>query len=400
MKNISNFKRIEYPNGEAYFGEFKNEKREGYGSLTYANGDTYIGYFVRDTPNGNGKYIQKQYRQTHSTEVFDEFLSLRKNNMFKELRVRFKDCFDPLIDKYLNEENPNLIENFFKISEKILNSRDGDFCYRWFNGETLQSIALSANPKLTRERVRQILSKYKGVFKDPSDWEYIRQQIVSQINDDKLPDNRALLQINKRSLSALKRKLNAGEEFCSTSRIKLAKLLDLDVQFEEVNSTGWNETKLIKHLRDFAVFLGKPNLMPMQKDMLEHGRSDLRGIITRFGGQSLVAKKAGLIYQGQLVSEDGTRTFWTDEKIKAFLYEVAEKVGRPQKMPKLYECRLYAPNSGSIISIVTRAFSSKHKTRTWDQVAYDYGFEGDYLVEKKVSASDLLKQAYLETRKK
>ena len=88
------------------------------------------------------------------------------------------------------------------------------------------------------------------------------------------------------------------------------------------------------------------------------------------------------------------------EKIKAFLYKVADKVGRPKKMPKQFECRAYAPNPGSIINIITRYYSSKTKTRSWDQVAFDYGFEGDHLVEKNISNSDLLKHAYLETRKK
>ena len=131
MKNISNFKRIEYPNGEVYFGELKNKKREGYGTLTYTNGDKYIGYFVGDTPNGIGKYIQKQHVQTRET-----------------------------------------------------------------------------------------------------------------------------------------------------------------------------------------------------------------------------------------ISEIRKKTFWTDEKIKAFLYKVADKVGRPKKMPKQFECRAYAPNPGSIINIITRYYSSKTKTRT------------------------------------
>ena len=323
-----------------------------------------------------------------------------KNELIEEIESRFPGCFSPLINKYKSSSDLNDLNQFMVIGEKLLTKEDADYCFRYFKGETLESIASSIKPKVTRERIRQILARYKKYTTDATEWEYVKNEVFSLVKDNKLPDNKVLLKINKRALNALKRKLNAAQEFSSSSRIKLAKILNLDAEFEELNSSVWNEKKAIKQLKDFAIFLGKPNLMPMQKEMREHKREDLRGVIGRFGGQSLMAKKADLIYQGQTVSEDGTRTFWTDEKIKSFLNEVAEKVGRPKKMPKQNECRAYAPNPSSIINIITRSYSKIKKSRTWDQVASDYGFEGNHLVEEKVSASDLLKQAYLETRKK
>jgi hypothetical protein len=34
---------MESENDGSYWGEYKNDKYEGYGTLKYANGDTYIG---------------------------------------------------------------------------------------------------------------------------------------------------------------------------------------------------------------------------------------------------------------------------------------------------------------------------------------------------------------------
>ena len=65
------------------------------------------------------------------------------------------------------------------------------------------------------------------------------------VRDNKLPDNKVLLEINKRALNALKSKLNAAQEFSSSARIKLAKILNLDAEFEELNSSVWNEKKAI-----------------------------------------------------------------------------------------------------------------------------------------------------------
>ena len=48
----------------------------------------------------------------------------------------------------------------------------------------------------------------------------------------------------------------------------------------------------------------------------------MRGNVQRHGGQSVVAKKIGLKYQGQLVSELGKRRFWTYEQMSNLIDEV------------------------------------------------------------------------------
>ena len=43
-----------YANGDKYFGEFKNGKRDGQGAYTLTNGNKYVGEFKDDKRNGRG----------------------------------------------------------------------------------------------------------------------------------------------------------------------------------------------------------------------------------------------------------------------------------------------------------------------------------------------------------
>ena len=51
---------------------------------------------------------------------------------------------------------------------------------------------------------------------------------------------------------------------------------------------------MIYEVIEIARQLGKPDLMPMQLEIAELGRHDLRGAVQRYGGQSKIAKLAGL----------------------------------------------------------------------------------------------------------
>jgi hypothetical protein len=116
-------------------------------------------------------------------------------------------------------------------------------------------------------------------------------------------------------------------------RIEIVKALEYDINEEIKNhKKRWSLERLIYELHECAKLLDRPDLMPIQKELSELGRQDLTSVIQRFGGQSKVAKLAGLTYQGQTVGEDG-RTYWTEERIRAFLYDVAEKEGHPGCMP-------------------------------------------------------------------
>ncbi len=53
----SSIKKITYPNGDIYEGEFLNENRNGMGKYFFANGDVYEGEFLNGSRNGKGKYF-------------------------------------------------------------------------------------------------------------------------------------------------------------------------------------------------------------------------------------------------------------------------------------------------------------------------------------------------------
>ncbi|CAF1500700.1 unnamed protein product [Adineta ricciae] len=59
VKQKSNFKRIDYDNGDHYEGEIKDGKRSGKGTLIYADGRKYVGQFKNDKFHGDGKFIWK-----------------------------------------------------------------------------------------------------------------------------------------------------------------------------------------------------------------------------------------------------------------------------------------------------------------------------------------------------
>jgi hypothetical protein len=45
-----------YPDGSRYVGEFRDNKRNGQGTLTFANGDKYVGEWSDGKENGQGTY--------------------------------------------------------------------------------------------------------------------------------------------------------------------------------------------------------------------------------------------------------------------------------------------------------------------------------------------------------
>lgn len=267
-------------------------------------------------------------------------------------------------------------------------------CIDRANGLTLEEIGLKNG--CTRERVRQIESKYKWLLNiEIHDIDWTNAAIMQLANDAKtLPSNDAIQTHDAFLASALRfhyleaeSSLQESEKqkirrtpckFTDDERVQLAKALDFDSDSEVLNAKKWNLPKLIKELHAFAAEIGKPGMMPMQHDMRDHGRRGLGGVVGRFGGQSKVAKLAGLIYQGQMVNEDGGKTFWTEDKMRSFLYEVAEKVGRPNYMPAMLECRKYAPNPKTIVANLMRS-GTKNETISWGEVAkkYDLTFDNE-----------------------
>ena len=46
----------EFPNGDHYEGEIRENRMHGSGTYFYANGDIYTGEFINGLPDGNGSF--------------------------------------------------------------------------------------------------------------------------------------------------------------------------------------------------------------------------------------------------------------------------------------------------------------------------------------------------------
>ncbi len=269
------------------------------------------------------------------------------------------------------------------------NPAHSQICIDRVNGLTLEEIGFRNG--FTRERVRQIESKYKQLLNiDIHDIDWTHDAIMGLAKDAKtLPSNDTMQKHDAFLASALrfhyleadnslqesqKNKIRRTPcKFTDDERVKLVEALGFDKDAEILKAKKWNLPKLIKALHEFAAEIGKPGLMPMQHDMRDHKRLALSPLVQKFGGQSKVAKLAGLIYQGQMVNENGGKTYWTEERMRSFLYEVAEKEGIPGILPSLAQCKKYAPNPVTIGANLMRTGTGK--PLTWFAVAEKYGLK-------------------------
>jgi len=303
---------------------------------------------------------------------------IKSDGLINFLDSEYPGVFQPLIDEYMStpeRESLKLIDLEKVLQALYKRPKHAEMVWRRFSGETLASIGKSFG--LTRERVRQIIkrySKYTTDINSPSWVEKSIRHLVSKTNNEnRLPDNEVIDKHHPKLAALLVKNFSNKKSGRLTSerRLEIAKTLSLNVDYELSHWVGrWILEKVIFDIREFAEKLGKPELMPLQKELAAHGRQDLRGAVGRFGGQSKVADLAGLIYQGQIVSPDGSRRYWTDERIGQFLHEVANKEGHPGVMPTKNAVKKHAGKpTNTIIAIFTGAASINKKTISWHDLA-------------------------------
>jgi len=307
----------------------------------------------------------------------------KRLDLADQLGTRYPMVFDELLTIYRQTSETESL-TWRKLEswiEQLLDTpRDAEVCLRRFRGETLDEIGIDLG--VTRERVRQIERKYKtavaNIFTETWTTRAIGYLQAKQESPNCLPSDETLTEYHQNLPTALRRVFLPDStrrgSLTHEERYQLAKRLGLDADAELENFTQWTVERLVHEVKAFATAIGKPEQMPMQKELVERGRSNLRGAIQRFGGQSKVATLAGLVYQGQQVGEDGSRIYWTEERIGTFLQDVAEKEGHPGAMPTQAECRKHAPNPNTIVTILTRG-GWYGKEKPWFKIAKHYGLK-------------------------
>lgn len=303
------------------------------------------------------------------------------------LEEKHPGLFDPLMEICKEQKDLTSSASFKDIQKAVSRltedqSNHAEMVRLSYEGYSLQKIGNQFG--ITRERVRQVIKKYEGYYTVSGTEEWCLRELKKLADSGSegrvFPSNECLRAHHPKLEGAIKEHFTEARKngkLKEKDRLEVVKKLGYDILEEISKHTTWSEERLIHEVKETAKELGKPDLMPMQLEITELGRSDLRGAITRFGGQSKVAKMAGLIYQGQTVGDDG-RTYWTDDRIREFIYDVAEKEGHPGYMPTQADCVKHSPRqNASIISIFTRAFTPKQPTLSWHDVAQKYGLKYD-----------------------
>jgi len=208
------------------------------------------------------------------------------------------------------------------------------------SGKTLNEIGEQLQPQVSRERARQMEAKVTRILgiKASELAEKVRarkeqqiqiaelQALKNWIQDlDRLPISNDPLRPGEQNPELWNKitQFDLNDRCNLLGKYKLAITeSEYDYHFDCVSNKGavgsgyWHDfEKLKQFVIRHASALGEPELMPKQTSFPRGvGR-----IIQNFGGQSKVAKRIGLKYQGQLVGSDGGRRYWTEERLNQLL---------------------------------------------------------------------------------
>lgn len=273
---------------------------------------------------------------------------------------------------------------------------------RYCNGETLEAIGAASTPAVTREAVRISISPIAASLDDSP--RQIARQVADHREEGKLRELASLLQESLERIGRFPFHTDGPDEFplcCSrdmkqrledVAKLSLNRRLELHDSLaitvpeaewalhlrviaanEEEAGTGyWHREECLRQfLHRYAVELGAPGLMPKQKQL----PAAVKGAVQRFGGQSAVATRVGLQYQGQLVGDDGRRTYWTETRLISLLEQTVVHANlaadampsRPQIAAFL--CSGVVPEYRDKQPPSVFAALSRQNTLSWPQVA-------------------------------
>jgi hypothetical protein len=325
-----------------------------------------------------------EHSVNHCFNVRQRLLAQQVSDLIKVEGYPYKPLLEQ-INAFSQNLWQELIDAEFLVPNLVEDDRFREVITLRGKGRTLEEVGSVLG--VTRERVRQIQNLYpKHLLQlrrsDKELIELFEEVLAQHTGDQSLPNTEIVNKHNSKIIGCLYRLYRAN-----SNRELFPQFKDRDWQsfraayFPEVDEYSpkkrkWTREMAISQIRQIAEELGQPTLMPKQVEISKRDQA-LRGyILTEFGGQSKAAAAAGLIYQGQTVGDSG-RTYWTDERIKAFLHDVAEQEGHPGVMPSQRSVTEYGKKdySASLVSIFTKAFTDKYPTRTWFEVAQEVGLK-------------------------
>ena len=352
-----NPEQLDYPSEEAW-NQLRQRALDQY-EKSFLNEAQLIELFQTNPENPASSHLQDLLVRLQVVMGYlADHLLTEAESTSSELGLSLNALQSVLFGRLLGDSLANAQTATDRLSRSLmgLKIRNWEVYLQRCAGKTLSSLAEDLN--ISRERVRNLESKViKVIGVNPSD-------LIAVIKESQIArDDAAELKVIQHWISHLGR-LPIPEDgppigdsspmlWGAVAGMNLKDRIDLyakhqqpltDKEFDYhyvyvANQKGvvgagfWQD---FENLRQFvirhALVLGQPELMPKQTSLPRA----VGGVVQRFGGQSKVANRIGLIYQGQLVSENGGRTYWTDEKLTQLLLDVATHLGLPEDLMPSY----------------------------------------------------------------
>jgi len=294
--------------------------------------------------------IPEKYKncQIHNELIILDQILDHLDSCIAEENQKIKDIAEivkkRIIGEYINSEAMDKAWEWIKNIQKIKNFNQSKVA-AFFDkcaGATFSDIAGKQSPVVSRERARQMVDVVSKIFNISPDEialeieeeqkskieKYFAEQITKWISRF----NRLPVSTDTQEQSEVDELWQKVIGMTPQERITTIESVgneipkdEWDYHYEYIclqkGTVGNGYWMVFENVEEFvtrhAKALGKPDLMPKQTTFPD----SVKGVITRFGGQKRVADRIGLKYQGQLVGEDGGRTFWTIEKLSDLLID-------------------------------------------------------------------------------
>ena len=310
--------------------------------------------------NDTGQELKELLRRMSAciTSLLDT-LSPRTQQEAESLTCACQQLKDALCCQIFEHSLPDAVRWVDSIAKSITqkNERNWLVYLQRCSGQTLEGIAKELTPPVTRERARQMELKIVRVTGLKT------IELAAAVQESlEMKSREAEYQVIREWLDRFDRLPTPGdqmpesaeqhqfwEQVCGMNLKERFELLskhereisrpEYDYHYhyvaEQIGPVGLGYWRNFDHVKQFvlrhAITLGQPELMPKQTSFPRA----VGGVVTSYGGQSKVAARIGLKYQGQLVGDIG-RTYWTEERLHQLLTDTNEFHNLDQELMPSY----------------------------------------------------------------